>query len=566
MSNDDKKDRITLKGYFKKNLAPSESNFAALIDGMLNQQDDGLFKTPGNPLSIKAVGNANDPQTLLNFFDSADLTNPAFKLQLNPTAVAPATAVKGLSISDGQGVSRLFISASSGNVGIGTSNPIAKLEVKGVANIHDGTPVAVPANHMASGSLTIGDIMKDFGGRSGWNSNTAGLLLETLNNTEIAVHDSNTRVASLMYYEGGATNRITIGRNMGWDAAISEIVMDGPLKLTSVAGENADAGKITYTGGATGNALSIYGAGQAATNRKIKLYDDVEVAGKLNVKGDIIAHKISLALNNDNGKRGVLFLATLGDFNHALYNNSSNIDGEEIWDGAKWNAYRLNIRVGEKNETTGRKSALFIESDGNVGIGTIIPKSKLSVAGGLVVGSAYAPANAAPVDGLLVQGNVGIGTTDPKVKLEVNGEFIRKVSMATGKGPEHTDNTKFITGRVITFTKNHTETSLRILYCDNFRVMGNGVNGVAARWQIYIQFNGSGEFEPLDIFQDAYCQSGNNHFPATILGYARNITSGTHIIKVKVIAVPNRSDIPLGNADTGFSSSVWTLEVQEVWL
>jgi hypothetical protein len=43
-------------------------------------------------------------------------------------------------------------------------------------------------------------------------------MLECLNNTEIAVHDHGQRLASLMYYEGDTINRITIGRNMGWDA------------------------------------------------------------------------------------------------------------------------------------------------------------------------------------------------------------------------------------------------------------------------------------------------------------------------------------------------------------
>ncbi len=50
-----------------------------------------------------------------------------------------------------------------------------------------------------------------------WNGgNAAGLLLECSSNTEIAVHDNGTRLASCMYYQGDATNQITIGRDMGW--------------------------------------------------------------------------------------------------------------------------------------------------------------------------------------------------------------------------------------------------------------------------------------------------------------------------------------------------------------
>ncbi len=74
--------------------------------------------------------------------------------------------------------------------------------------------------------MTIGGITTNYGGGNGWNANTAGLLLETQTNTEIAVHDSGTRVASLLYYEGDAANRITIGRDMGW----------GPISTVAVAG------------------------------------------------------------------------------------------------------------------------------------------------------------------------------------------------------------------------------------------------------------------------------------------------------------------------------------------
>jgi hypothetical protein len=67
---------------------------------------------------------------------------------------------------------------------------------------------------MASGSLVLGATNKNYGGgTSGWNSNTAGLLMECLDNTEIGIHDAGTTVASFMYYNG---NQFTIGRDMGF--------------------------------------------------------------------------------------------------------------------------------------------------------------------------------------------------------------------------------------------------------------------------------------------------------------------------------------------------------------
>ena len=80
--------------------------------------------------------------------------------------------------------------------------------------MNNGSSFAVPNNYMQSGSLTIGDISLNYGGGDLWNTNTSGLLLECSSNTEIAVHDGGTRIASCMYYQGDATNQITIGRDM----------------------------------------------------------------------------------------------------------------------------------------------------------------------------------------------------------------------------------------------------------------------------------------------------------------------------------------------------------------
>lgn len=123
------KDRLTLKGYFKKNSIPTESNFADLIDGMLNFKEDGIVKLPNDPLCIAAADTG--AQKLINFYGSFDEANPAWTFQLNPRPDqnSAANAKPGFSISDGQGVSRLFIDKNTGNVGIGTLIPNGKLDV-----------------------------------------------------------------------------------------------------------------------------------------------------------------------------------------------------------------------------------------------------------------------------------------------------------------------------------------------------------------------------------------------------------------------------------------------------
>lgn len=69
--------------------------------------------------------------------------------------------------------------------------------------------------------------------------------------------------------------------------------------------------------------------------------------------------------------------------------------------------------------------ALFIDDDGNVGIGTLDPKSKLAVTDGLTIGAGWVETKVAPPNGLLVEGKVGIGTTTPDAKatLHVDGRI-----------------------------------------------------------------------------------------------------------------------------------------------
>jgi len=119
----------------------------------------------------------------------------------------------------------------NGYLGVGitnpSTNPLCKLDVQGIANIRGVSPYAVPANYMAAGSLCIGSTDVDYGYNTGWSANTAGIMMECANITEICVHDAGTRVASLLYYYG-STNQIYIGRDKGWGR--SSVFMDGYLQ------------------------------------------------------------------------------------------------------------------------------------------------------------------------------------------------------------------------------------------------------------------------------------------------------------------------------------------------
>jgi hypothetical protein len=104
--------------------------------------------------------------------------------------------------------------ASNGNIGIGTTNPSATLQVSGTVSIQTGA-TGVQMSDMTSGSLKLGNITQNYGQAGlGSTMNMGVIVLECLDNTEIAIHDSGTANHSLIRYT--SNGNITMGRNLAW--------------------------------------------------------------------------------------------------------------------------------------------------------------------------------------------------------------------------------------------------------------------------------------------------------------------------------------------------------------
>lgn len=129
----DTRDRSELKAFFVKNAIPTEGNFADLIDGVLNQKEDGIVKLPQDPLAIEASGDAASQKKTINFYEGFNDPQPAWVLSLNPRSEPgdESTARAGFSIGDADGDSKLFVDKSNGHVGVGTIAPADKLTVEG---------------------------------------------------------------------------------------------------------------------------------------------------------------------------------------------------------------------------------------------------------------------------------------------------------------------------------------------------------------------------------------------------------------------------------------------------
>ena len=266
---------------------------------------------------------------------------------------------------------------SDGKFGVGTVNPLARLDVLGAANIWSGDRHAVVQGYMAPGTLTIGNTATNFGGGTGWNPNTAGLMFEASDSTEIAVHDYGTRLASFMYYEGGATNRMTIGRDMGF-GVVGTVNINGNVGV----GTPTPGFKFDVQGGAVNASGGLCIAGDCKTSWS-------QVGGQWTASGSNLLY--------NSGNVGIGTQST-GSAKLVIGGTA----GTEGLDLATSDQY-ANLRV-IRNSKGALDKDLFLQYGAGAG-------SKIRF---------YTDNNESMT---LVAGNLGVGTTAPAAKLDVNGDI-----------------------------------------------------------------------------------------------------------------------------------------------
>jgi hypothetical protein len=115
----DKKNRKTLKKYFKKGCLPSEKEFGYLIDSMLNTIDEGFEKTKEEGLKISSLGKSDK---LAGFYRDIEKKSPIWSIEFND----PGNCL----VFKGRENTVLCLDPQ-GKVGINTDKPQAHLDVEG---------------------------------------------------------------------------------------------------------------------------------------------------------------------------------------------------------------------------------------------------------------------------------------------------------------------------------------------------------------------------------------------------------------------------------------------------
>lgn len=516
------KSRQELRSRFVRNAIPTEADFADLIAASLNLADDGLLKLPDQAFSL--VRQKAD-QPVLRFFADPAAEGAVWQMQLI------GTEKPGFGLAGQDGQLALVVDGATGNVGIGTPTPGSKLTVQG--------PVST-SKDPDSGLRDAGQLA----------------IKSTAPQLDFIDSDSNSN-----------------------DWAIQ--VNGGKLSFVRPPWNNKD---LVLDGG------GCVGIGTDTPQGELHISETIGTAAS--------ALKGTLLLDHEDvgGASSVVFRSKVDRGNdHAfLEYRDKNPNINDAQAGL--------LTIGIQNDANDH---LALMPSGNVGIGTTTPGYKLDVNGSIRIGGfsteekdewpnlVWCRDTASKWDeGLLkhtsqrgffgrqgfgihmdtsrsfhlfssnwtsllgVEG--GTGNTSIRGNLAVQGTLLRGVWFATGNGPvDDTDNGQ-IKSRVLKVTKRFgdKESALRILYCDNFRVIGNESR---CRWEIRVDGKSLG----TPIIADRYHQYGNFHVHGTIMGYARGLAAGSYEIQVWVGPLPGQST---HDAAIGWHDSTWCLEAEEIRL
>ncbi len=370
--------RSELKSYFVRNAIPTEDNFADLIDGMLNLKEDRLFKDRNSPLSLEGAGDDASQKPVLSLYQDFDNTTADWVFNLNPfsTPNESSTARPGFNIADGANNSRLFIDQDTGNVGIGTLNPYAKLSVNGSLGFTNSTEPMMyiyesgtnnPERPIIAHSpphQNWGMSYRDQGDILLFQGNGQPVLSLALSQQRVGV---GTTDPSHIFHVV-ARDAVGLLESTGTQAYLRLSTKEGLNNRVEIA--NRPGGRLSLWTAGGGDVLNITKNGNVGIGT-------TEPAERLHINGYVRGNQKG-ALRLSTGDGHVDIGPKNKDWSHFNTDRSKYYFDKEIRvDSGNIGSYNDNLYL----RTEGSTRVTVLKSNGSVGIGTTSPNHKLHVNG-----------------------------------------------------------------------------------------------------------------------------------------------------------------------------------------